>query len=140
MEQPVHILACDDSVTIRKALELILVPAGFQVEFAVNGAEAIEKAKQSAPSILLLDFILPDLRGTEVCRELLADPQTRQIPVVLISARGAEIRQAYHDVDNVIDYLTKPFTPDAVLGVIRDVLASQPTRDAENAAAAAAAV
>lgn len=125
MDTPTRILAVDDSVTIRKALELILVPAGFKVEFAVNGVEAIEKAKQFQPAIVLLDFILPDLRGTEVCRELLADPQTRNLPVVLISARGAEIRQAYHDVDNVVDYLTKPFTPDAVLGVIRDVLAAQ---------------
>jgi len=126
MDNPARILACDDSVTIRKALELILIPAGFEVEFAVNGAEAIEKAKHSRPSILLLDFILPDMRGTEVCRELLADDATGSIPVVLISARGAEIRQAYHDVENVIDYLTKPFTPDAVLGVIREVLASAP--------------
>lgn len=138
METPIRILACDDSVTIRKALELILVPAGFEVEFAVNGAEAIEKAKNVTPSILLLDFILPDMRGTEVCRELLADAQTRSIPVVLISARGAEIRQAYHDVENVIDYLTKPFTPDAVLGVIREVLATQPARAEEAARAAAA--
>jgi len=131
MENPTRILAVDDSVTIRKALELILVPAGFKVEFAVNGAEAIDKAKQFQPAVVLLDFILPDMRGTEVCRELLAEPETRHLPVVLISARGAEIRQAYHDVDNVVDYLTKPFTPEAVLGVIREVLAAQPVQPAE---------
>lgn len=126
MDTPVRILAVDDSVTIRKALELILVPAGFHVEFAVNGAEAIDRAKGFHPQILLLDFILPDMRGTEVCRALLADASTRDIPVVLISARGAEIRQAYHDVENVVDYLTKPFTPDAVLGVLQEVLSAQP--------------
>lgn len=126
MENPTRILAVDDSVTIRKALELILVPAGHHVQFAVNGADAVARAREMRPDIVLLDFILPDMRGTEVCRELLADPQTRDLPVVLISARGAEIQQAYNDIDNVVDYLAKPFTPDAVLRVIAEVLATRP--------------
>lgn len=140
MDSPIRILAVDDSVTIRKALELILLPAGYHVEFAVNGTEALAKARDLQPDIVLLDFILPDMRGTEVCRELLADPQTRSLPVVLISARGAEIRQAYNDVENVIDYLTKPFTPDAVLTVINEVLGSRQSRSmAEGVDATAAA-
>lgn len=140
MPHAIRILAVDDSVTIRKALELILVPAGYHVEFAVNGAEAVEKAKALRPDIVLLDFILPDMRGTEVCRELLADAETRAIPVVLISARGAEIRQAYHDVEDVVDYLTKPFTPDAVLGVLNEVLSAPPREAAAEVVPAAAPV
>jgi CheY-like chemotaxis protein len=121
MEKSTRILAVDDSITIRKALELILLPAGYVVEFAVDGGEAIGKAKTFHPDIVLLDFILPDMRGTEVCRALAADAQMARIPIVLISARGAEIRQAYNDVDNVVDYITKPFTPDEVIGVITEV-------------------
>jgi CheY-like chemotaxis protein len=124
MDDRVRVLAVDDSVTIRKALELILIPAGFAVEFAASGAEALDKARQLLPALLLLDFILPDLRGSEVCHELRADPRTAHIPVVLISARGAEIRQAYEDAPNVIRYLTKPFTPDEVIAVVTEVAGS----------------
>jgi hypothetical protein len=60
--------------------------------------------------------------GTEVCKRLASDPDTANIPVVLISAKGAEIRQAYEDVGNVVSYITKPFTPDVVTGVVADVL------------------
>lgn len=123
MDEPVRILVVDDSATIRTALQLILAPTGHAIEFAATGAEAIERATQLQPSMVMLDFILPDMRGTEVCRTLLADERTRRIPVVLVSARGAEIRQAYQDVDNVVAYLTKPFTPDQVHDVVQDVLA-----------------
>ncbi|MGH7787436.1 MAG: response regulator [Candidatus Binatia bacterium] len=123
MSERVRVLAVDDSITIRKALELILVPAGYAVEFAASGAEALDAVRRQAPALVLLDFILPDLRGTDVCRALLADPSTADLPVVLISARGAEIRQAYQDAPNVVRYLTKPFTPEDVLGVVAEVAA-----------------
>ena len=123
MDEPVRILVVDDSATIRTALQLILAPTGHTIEFAATGAEAIDRATQQPPAMVLLDFILPDMRGTEVCRALLADERTRRTPIVLVSARGAEIRQAYQDVDNVVAYLTKPFTPDQVHDVIQDVLA-----------------
>lgn len=123
MDEQVRILVVDDSATIRTALQLILAPTGHLVEFACTGAEALDKAVHQPPAMILLDFILPDLRGTEVCRALLADERTRRVPVVLVSARGAEIRQAYQDVDNVVAYLTKPFTPEQVHDVIADVFA-----------------
>lgn len=123
MEESARILGVDDSLTIRKALELVLKPAGYQLELAASGAEAVEKARAFRPAIVLLDFILPDMRGTEVCKKLAADPETAEIPVVLISAKGAEIRQAYQDVGNVVNYITKPFTPEDVTGVVADVLA-----------------
>jgi CheY-like chemotaxis protein len=121
MPQQHKVLAVDDSATIRKALELILLPAGYEVEFAVDGAEALAKVKRFQPDIVLLDFILPDMRGNDVCRRLAADPETANIPIVLISARGAEIRQAYNDAANVIDYIAKPFTPEQVIGVLNEV-------------------
>ena len=93
------------------------------LELAASGAEAVEKARGFQPAAILLDFILPDMRGTEVCRRLAADPETAGIPVVLISAKGAEIRQAYQDVGNVVGYIAKPFTPEAIIEVLRDVVA-----------------
>ena len=61
MQTASRVLAVDDSATIRKALQLILEPAGFDVEFGATGQEAIDKTKQSQPEVLLLDFILPDM-------------------------------------------------------------------------------
>lgn len=117
------ILGVDDSLTIRKALEIVLKPAGYQLELAADGAEALAKAKALQPALILLDFILPDLRGTDVCRQLAADPETAHIPVVLISAKGAEIEQAYRDISNVVSYLAKPFKPPVLTGVVAEVLA-----------------
>jgi CheY-like chemotaxis protein len=122
MQTASRLLAVDDSATIRKALQLILEPAGFAVEFGATGQEAIDKTKQSLPEVLLLDFILPDMRGTDVCRVLAADPDTAAIPIILISTKGAEIRQAYQDLDNVVYYIAKPFAPDEVTRAIADVL------------------
>jgi CheY-like chemotaxis protein len=133
----VRVLAVDDSLTIRKALELILIPAGHDVTFAASGAEALAQAQQAPPGVILLDFILPDMRGSEVCRQLRDDPRTAQVPVVLISARGAEIQQAYHDAPNVVRYLPKPFTPEDVLAVVAEIGAAGLAVPAQIAAAAA---
>ena len=123
MDARPRILGVDDSLTIRKALEIVLKPAGYDLELAADGAEALAKAKALQPALILLDFILPDLRGTDVCRQLLADPETAHIPVVLISAKGAEIEQAYRDVSNVVSYIAKPFKPPVLTGVVAEVLA-----------------
>lgn len=124
MTAPTRILAVDDSATIRTALQLILAPTGHAVELASSGAEAIANATANPPALVLLDFILPDMRGSDVCRALLADAHTRTVPVVLVSARGAEIRQVYEDLDNVVAYLAKPFTPEQVHAVIDEALAT----------------
>src|SRR5579862_5213842 len=123
MDTPPRLLAIDDSPTIRKAFELILVPAGYPLELAATAAEGLEKARTASPAVVLLDFILPDMRGSEVARELLADARTAHLPVVLISTKGAEIRQAYRDIPNVVAYLTKPFTPDQLLATVNETAA-----------------
>jgi CheY-like chemotaxis protein len=123
MEGKPRILGVDDSLTIRRALEIVLKPAGYELELAADGAGAIHMAKAVNPALILLDFILPDMRGTDVCRRLAADPDTAHIPIVLISAKGAEIRQAYRDVGNVVTYITKPFKPQDVTSTVSEVLA-----------------
>ncbi|HUI27703.1 MAG TPA: response regulator [Candidatus Kryptonia bacterium] len=123
MDEKARILGVDDSLTIRKALEIVLKPAGYDLDLAADGAEAVAKAKAFKPAVILLDFILPDMRGTEVCRLLAEDPETAQIPIVLISAKGAEIRQAYRDAGNVVSYIAKPFKPQIVTGIVAEVLA-----------------
>ncbi len=123
MERRARVLGVDDSLTIRKALEIVLRPAGYELELAVDGADALAKAKSFKPDVILLDFILPDMRGSEVCQHLALDPETAHIPVILVSAKGAEIRQAYRDATNVVSYIAKPFKPQVVTGIVAEVLA-----------------
>ncbi len=122
-ERKPRVLGVDDSLTIRKALEIVLKPAGYELELAVDGADALAKAKSFKPDVILLDFILPDMRGSEVCQQLALDPETAHIPVILVSAKGAEIRQAYRDAHNVVSYIAKPFKPQVVTGIVAEVLA-----------------
>ncbi len=130
-----RVLAVDDSATIRKAMELVLDPAEYDLELAASGAEAVAKAKEFQPAVILLDFILPDMRGADVCEKLSEDPTTADIPIVLISAKGAEIRQAYDNIPSVVSYITKPFTPAGVTSVIDEAIST--TVEIEEVVAAA---
>ncbi len=138
------ILAIDDSLTIRKLVDLILKSAGYTVILAEKGAEGLQLAQTHKPDLILLDYVLPDLASTEICRQLLADPATAGIPVLLISTNGAAIRQLYTDSRNVKDYLTKPFQAKVLQSVIAHLLARRATDEnalleVEPAAAAPAA-
>lgn len=120
---PARILVVDDSLTIRRALELILKPKGYALEFAVDGAEALARATSFQPDLILLDYVLPDMRGPDVCAALSGTATSAQTPVILVSAKGASIRQAYQDAQNVVSYITKPFKPAVVQAVVENALA-----------------
>ncbi len=138
MTDQIRILGVDDSATIRGAFEIILEELGYAIALAGSGAEAVERAKQFRPHLILLDFILPDMRGTDVCRILAEQPDTASIPVILVSAKGAEIQQAYHQIASVRGYLAKPFTPESLTEMIAGVLAAEETAAEEAEAPASA--
>ena len=118
-----RILVVDDSLTIRRALELILKPLGYELDFAADGAQALERATAFTPDLILLDYVLPDMRAPDVCAALAATPTTAFTPIILVSAKGASIRQAYQDASNVVSYITKPFKPQVVASVVQNALA-----------------
>jgi CheY-like chemotaxis protein len=120
---PPRILVVDDSLTIRRALEFILKPQGYAVEFAADGRESIAKAAEFDPDLVLLDYVLPDMRGPDICAALASMPVTAHTPVILVSAKGASVRQAYQDAENVVSYITKPFKPQVVTSVVANALA-----------------
>lgn len=119
------ILAIDDSLTIRKLVDIILGGAGHTVLLAEKGAEGLALAKQEKPDLILLDYVLPDMRSTEICQQLLADAETSGIPILLISTNGAAIRQLYADSRNVRDYLTKPFQAKVLQSVVEHILSKR---------------
>jgi CheY-like chemotaxis protein len=133
-----RILIVDDSLTIRRALELILKPLGYDLDFAADGAQALERATAFTPQLVLLDYVLPDMRAPDVCAALAATPTTAFTPIILVSAKGASIRQAYQDAQNVVSYVTKPFKPQVVASVVQNALARAAASPASDGASAGA--
>lgn len=75
-----RVLVVDDSLTIRRALEFILKPQGYELAFAADGREALARAAEFDPDLILLDYVLPDMRGPDVCEALIANPVTASTP------------------------------------------------------------
>jgi two-component system response regulator ResD len=113
------VLVVDDERNIVQLAKLYLRNEGYQVESAFNGREALEKVKQVSPNIVLLDLMMPELDGWEVCKQLRRDGD---VPIIMLTARG-------DDVDKVVglelgadDYITKPFNPRELVARVRAVL------------------
>lgn len=82
------ILVVDDSPTIAETLARVLQPQGFEVYKALNGKDALVKARQLMPDLILLDIIMPEMNGYKVCQRLKANPDTAKIGVIMLSAKG----------------------------------------------------
>lgn len=115
------IVAIDDSLTIRKLVELALGPH-HPLHLAGSATEGVALVKRTAPCLVLLDHILPDRRGPAVCAELAADPATAAIPIVVMSAKGDDVRPLFRPFPSVVEFVAKPFSPAAILRVVAQVL------------------
>ncbi|MCB9763219.1 MAG: response regulator transcription factor [Alphaproteobacteria bacterium] len=127
-EQTGPILVVDDEADIRSLLTLNLKREGFAVVAAENGQEAIRLAQQDPPILVVLDLMLPDLQGTEVCRRLRTLPETQEVPIVMLTARGEEIDRVVGFEVGADDYVTKPFSVRELMLRIRAILRRAPTR------------
>jgi len=105
------ILIVDDDREMVELLEFNLRQAEDEVDCAADGAEALKKARERIPNLIILDIMLPELSGFEVCRILRNDPSTESIPIVMVSAKGGEIDRVLGLELGANDYLTKPFSP-----------------------------
>jgi CheY-like chemotaxis protein len=83
-----HVLLAEDDPDIRLVSRLALVRAGYRVTATANGRELLEKLAVEKPDVILLDYMMPEIDGAEACRRLKADPATRDIPVVFVTARS----------------------------------------------------
>lgn len=120
-EQPL-VLVADDNEDIRDLLATRLRTRGFDVTTASDGQEALEKAHAESPDIALLDWVMPVIQGHELCVKLKTDPDTAQIPVVMVTARGEE-RDRLLGLDLGADgYLVKPFEIDELVATINDLI------------------
>ena len=100
----------EDEPDLQRILDYNLRRAGHEVRQALQGGAGLELARRDLPDLVLLDLMLPDLQGTEVCRILKADPATRGIPVIMLTAKGEEIDRVLGFELGVEDYVVKPFS------------------------------
>jgi two-component system phosphate regulon response regulator PhoB len=104
------ILVVEDDSDVAAILEYNLRSAGYEPLLAATGEQGLKYAREVRPELVLLDLMLPDQSGTEVCRELKADPLTRDIPIIMVTAKCDEIDRVVGFELGVDDYVTKPFS------------------------------
>ncbi len=109
------ILIVDDEKDILRLLEHNLGKAGHDVVSAEDGPEAVDMAKRELPGLIILDWMLPNMEGTEVLKALKRDPITEKIPVVMLTARGEELDRVVGLELGADDYIVKPFSPRELL-------------------------
>ena len=124
------ILIVDDTPANLNVLSAILGKRGYRVRPAINGALALKAAQKVAPDLILLDVQMPGMDGYEVCRQLKADPQTRDIPVVFISALDDVLDKVEAFEVGGADYITKPFQIEEVLARVENQLVLHQQREA----------
>ncbi|MCU0484260.1 MAG: response regulator transcription factor [Chloroflexi bacterium] len=113
------VLVADDEPRITKLVAIALSEEGFKVITAANGEEALRKAEEYRPDVVLLDIVMPDLDGIEVMRQL---REGRAVPVILLTAKGSTADKAKGLDLGADDYVAKPFHPDELAARVRSVL------------------
>jgi len=116
------ILIVEDEADIRELLRYSLTQEGFAVEEAADGAEALDRITRRAPDLVLLDLMLPRMSGLELCRRLRANVETAEIPVIVVTAKSAEVDRVLGLEMGADDYVVKPFSPREVVARVKAML------------------
>ena len=121
-----RILCIEDEPDMIELIRLILTRHGFEVSGANGGIEGVQKIQEEIPDLVLLDIMMPDLDGWEVYQQIKADEKTKNIPVIVVTAKAQNIDKVLGlHIAKVDDYISKPFTPDSLLESIEKVFAKQ---------------
>src|SRR5688572_19363925 len=117
-----RILVVEDEQDLQQVLDYNLKQGGHDVTVTQLGAEALKAAREQKPDLVLLDLMLPDISGTEVCKQLKEHPATRATPVIMLTARGEEIDRVVGFELGADDYVVKPFSVRELLLRIQAIL------------------
>jgi DNA-binding response OmpR family regulator len=120
-----RILVVDDSPTIRKVVKSILEARDYEAVLAEDGQDALELLGHERVDLVLLDFVMPRMNGYQFCRELRAHPELKNLPVVLMSAKGDKIRGQFVQQTGATDAITKPFDARGLVAVVEAALKKQ---------------
>ncbi len=122
--QSKHILCIEDEPDMIELLHIILRHKGFRVSEASGGEEGLRKIRETAPDLVLLDLMMLDMGGWEVYQQMKADDTTKNIPVIVVTAKAQNIDKVLGlHIAKVDDYITKPFSPTELLDSVNKVLA-----------------
>ena len=116
------ILIVDDEPDVVELIAFNLKGAGFDTVSAADGAEALKLARLTAPDLIVLDLMLPEVDGLEVCKLLRRDPATAPIPVIMVTAKASEIDRILGLELGADDYITKPFSPRELVLRVRKLI------------------
>ncbi len=116
------ILIVDDDAHIREVVTFALEKAGFAVTAAENGEQALRRFSAERPALVVLDILMPELDGTEVCRQLRADPANRSVPIIFVSSKDDEVDRIVGLELGGDDYIGKPFSPRELVARVRACL------------------
>jgi two-component system phosphate regulon response regulator PhoB len=117
-----RILVVDDEPDLLELVRVNLRQAGYEVVTAETGREALECLRRSQPELIVLDLMLPDLSGTELCRQVRSDPETSWLPIIMLTAKTDEVDRVVGLELGADDYVTKPFSPRELVLRVRAVL------------------
>ena len=131
-----RVLVVEDEESFSDALSYLLRKEGFEVSVAGTGTEALTEFDRTGADIVLLDLMLPEMSGTEVCRQL---RQRSRVPIIMVTARDSEIDKVVGLEIGADDYVTKPYSPRELVARIRAVLRRQAADAAESSASTLAA-
>ncbi len=117
-----RILVVDDTPDIVQFLTVRLRAEGFETISAYNGVDALELAKREKPDLIILDVMMPQLNGYQVCRRLKKDPELQEIPVIFLTAKDQPSDKFWGLEVGAVDYLTKPVDPRKVAEKVKEIL------------------
>lgn len=116
------ILVCDDEPYILESVAYIIEKEGYEVLTAEDGEEGLNTARTEKPSLIFLDVMMPKMTGYEVCEALKSDPETKNIHIIMLTARGQETDEQKAEEVGANEYMTKPFSPRTLKKRIREIL------------------
>ena len=119
---PADVLIVEDEPDIRNLIVHHLTRDGFRCRTAGSGAEALARVRVAAPDLVVLDLMLPEMTGLEVCRRLRADPTTAGVPIIMLTAKTDEVDRIVGLEMGADDYVAKPFSPKELVARVRAVL------------------
>jgi len=120
-----NIIVIDDSPTVRKLAEVVLKENGYNVYTAEDGEKGLEIAQKVSPSLILVDFVMPRMNGYQFCKLARKNPLLKDVPIILITAKGEAVGEKFTEEFGVVDYFIKPFQPEELVEKVNSILSPE---------------
>lgn len=117
-----NVLVVDDEPNIVLSLKFLITQEGFEVRTAGSGEEALKALAEQIPDLILLDVMMPKPDGYEVCQKIRATPEWKNIPVIMLTAKGRDVEKEKGLAMGADDYITKPFSTQELIAKVLDIL------------------